>query len=78
MNSVIKTPSSSRVPQSPTNIEETGIGMNSLLRILMKAMHVHGLELESELAEVMKIGRRIVNDLLGDLAQTSRMPSARA
>ena len=48
------------------SIEETGIGMNSLLRILMKAMYVHGVELESELAEIIKIGRNIVKDLLDE------------
>ena len=54
------------------SIEETGIGMNSLLRILMKAMYVHGAELEPELADVMKIGRNIVKDLL-DEARTQML-----
>lgn len=54
------------------SIEETGIGMNSLLRILMKAMYVHGVELEPELADVMKIGRNIVKDLL-DEARTQML-----
>ena len=47
MNNVIEKPENSRLPQAPTNIEETDIGLNSLLRLLMKAIHVHGLELES-------------------------------
>ena len=54
------------------SIEETGIGLNSLLRILMKAMYVHGVELESELAEIMKVGRNIVRDLL-DEARTQML-----
>ena len=72
MNSVFESRTTSRVPEAPESIEESGIGMNSLLRILMKAMYVHGVELESELAEIMKIGRNIVNDLL-DEARTQML-----
>ncbi len=66
MNSVFESRSASRVPEAPNSIKETGIGLNNLLRIMMKAMYVHGLELESELADVMKISRAIVNDLLDE------------
>lgn len=66
MNSVFESRTTSRVPEAPESIEETGIGLNGLLRILMKAMYVHGAELESELAETMKIGRNIVKDLLDE------------
>jgi hypothetical protein len=66
MNSVSESRTMSRVPEAPNSIEETGIGLNSLLRILMKAMYVHGVELESELADIMKIGRNIVKDLLDE------------
>jgi len=72
MNSVFESRATSRVPEAPMSIEETGIGMNSLLRILMKAMYVHGAELEPELADVMKIGRNIVKDLL-DEARTQML-----
>jgi hypothetical protein len=72
MNSVFETRTTSRVPEAPESIEETGIGLNGLLRILMKAMYVHGAELESELADIMKIGRNIVKDLL-DEARTQQM-----
>ena len=39
MNSVFESRTTSRVPEAPESIEETGIGLNSLLRILMKAMY---------------------------------------
>ena len=42
MNSVFESRTTTRVPEAPESIAETGIGLNSLLRIMMKAMYVHG------------------------------------
>jgi DNA-binding MarR family transcriptional regulator len=54
------------VPVAPTTIAETGISVNSLLRILLKAMYVRGIELGTELADDLKIGVNIVQDLLDE------------
>ncbi|MFQ6007017.1 MAG: hypothetical protein ACE5OQ_16125 [Woeseia sp.] len=66
MDSGIATARTSKVPEAPTTIDETGISTNNLLRIMLKAMYVRGLELGSELADEMKISGPIVQDLLDE------------
>lgn len=66
MDGSVKAQAVSRIPRSPDSIAESGIGSNGLLRIMLKSMYVSGMELPSELAEQMKVGRNIVLDLLDE------------
>ena len=55
-----------KYPDAPTSISGTGIASNSLLRLLIKIIYVQNLELASEIANVMKLERSVVNDLFDE------------
>jgi hypothetical protein len=54
------------VPPEPDEIRDTGISTNSLLRLLLKAMYVRGLEVATQLSEDLKLNRAIVRELLDE------------
>ena len=53
-------------PAEPDEIKDTGISTNSLLRLLLKAMYLRGLELVPVLADNLKLNRAIVRELMDE------------
>lgn len=55
-----------KVPVTPRTIGDTGIGMNQLLRLLLKAVSQDGIELPSQMASRLKVSANIVSGILQD------------
>ncbi len=53
-------------PAEPDEIKDTGISTNSLLRLLLKAMYLRGLELVPTLADNLKLNRAVVRELMDE------------
>ncbi len=54
-------------PPPPRSVEETGIGLNNLISLLLKTMYVRGLETATELGEALKLNTAIISTMLDDL-----------
>ena len=61
-----KTHPGSIVPRAPTTIAETGISVNSFLRLVLKAMYVRGIDLGTVLADELQISISIIQDVLDE------------
>ena len=49
---------------APKSVADTGVEFNNMLRLLLKAMYVRGLETASQLAHELKLPLSVVNELL--------------
>ncbi len=58
-------------PPPPRSIAETGLGMNNLISLAIKAMYVRGLESTSQLAEALKLNTAIINSLMEEIKDRS-------
>ena len=56
-------------PATPAGLSETGIAPRSLLNLMIKFMHVEGVETVLDLAERMKLPRLIVQQLMDEATQ---------
>ncbi|MEM1400815.1 MAG: ATPase [Pseudomonadota bacterium] len=56
----------SKVPETPRTIRDTGISMNQLNRLLLKAIFVDGIELPSLMAHRLKLSANLVIGILRD------------
>lgn len=64
MNAETLQPTVSNTPLAPETIADTGLELNSLLRLFIKTMYVRGIDRSSRLADEMKVGRSIAVDLM--------------
>lgn len=55
-----------KLPTTPRTVSETGISMNQLLRLLLKAITVDGIELPSQMAQRLKLSANIILAILQD------------
>ncbi len=51
-------------PEAPTSVAATGVAMNNLLRLMLKAMFVRGLDIASDLGDELCLPTSITNELL--------------
>ncbi|WP_439817123.1 hypothetical protein [Zavarzinia sp. CC-PAN008] len=56
----------SRMPEAPRHLDETGIAVNQMLRLMLKSMMVDGRDTPSDLADRLKVPTNLVNALLQD------------
>ncbi|MGH7024399.1 MAG: hypothetical protein ACREEB_12525 [Caulobacteraceae bacterium] len=57
------------IPASPRTVADTGLSLALLLNLLMKAMHVVGVDTPSAICELLKLPPRAVLDLLDEAGQ---------
>jgi predicted ATPase with chaperone activity len=56
------------IPRSPSTLAETGVSYSVLLGLLLKIMMSVGVEMPSEIGDVIKLPPRLVHELLDDAA----------
>jgi len=54
----------SRIPGSPTTVEETGVPRSLLFNLLLKAIYAAGVETQSAIGDLIALPPPVVNDLL--------------
>ncbi|NNG05853.1 MAG: hypothetical protein HKM95_17360 [Inquilinus sp.] len=59
----------SRAPEMPTSIKATGLGLSMLLRMMLKAMAVDGLETPTRLAHRLALPAALIQQLMQDAAE---------
>jgi predicted ATPase with chaperone activity len=57
------------VPASPHTVADTGLSLSLLLNLMMKAMHVVGVDTPSAIGELLKLPPRAVQELLDEAGE---------
>ena len=60
------------IPPVPKSLADTGIGLTFLINLLVKTMHVAGLELPTRLAEELKLPVSLTVELLDEARELKR------
>ncbi|MGP1397626.1 MAG: hypothetical protein ACTS3R_19155 [Inquilinaceae bacterium] len=58
-----------RLPATPRSLEETGVGVTQLLRLLLKAISIDGLETQSQLSDRLKLSANLIGVLIQDATE---------